>query len=56
MAGQSVGLVTCEQGTVEILDELIEQALVPINSRRWSERPSALAPQPRTAGGGDQRG
>src|SRR5262249_21987660 len=34
MAGQSVGLVTREQSTVEILDELVEQALVVIDARR----------------------
>jgi len=34
MAGQSVGLVTREQSTVEILEELVEQALVVIEARR----------------------
>jgi enoyl-[acyl-carrier protein] reductase II len=34
MAGQSVGLVTREQSTVEILDELVTQALAVIDARR----------------------
>jgi len=34
MAGQSVGLVTREQSTVEILDELVGQALAVIDARR----------------------
>jgi enoyl-[acyl-carrier protein] reductase II len=42
MAGQSVGLVTREQSTVEILGELVEQALAIIGARRQ-------------AGGRDQR-
>jgi hypothetical protein len=33
MAGQSVGLVTCEQSTAEILDELVGQALAMIGAR-----------------------
>ncbi|MBV9551285.1 MAG: nitronate monooxygenase [Alphaproteobacteria bacterium] len=35
MAGQSVGLVTREQSTVEILDELVDQALAVIEARQW---------------------
>jgi enoyl-[acyl-carrier protein] reductase II len=34
MAGQSVGFVTCEQSIVEILDELIDQALGALATRR----------------------
>jgi enoyl-[acyl-carrier protein] reductase II len=34
MAGQSVGLVTREQSTIEILDELVDQALTVIERRR----------------------
>jgi len=34
MAGQSVGLVTREQSTVDILDELVTQALALIDARR----------------------
>ena len=37
MAGQSVGLVSREQSTVEILDELVEQALAAIDARRLAE-------------------
>ena len=33
MAGQSVGMVTCEQSTAEILDELVGQALAVIAAR-----------------------
>jgi enoyl-[acyl-carrier protein] reductase II len=47
MAGQSVGLVTREQSTIEILDELVDQALAVIGGRRWTE-------QPRAVGGRDQ--
>lgn len=36
MAGQSVGMVRGEQSTVEIFDELISQALVALESRRYS--------------------
>jgi enoyl-[acyl-carrier protein] reductase II len=49
MAGQSVGLVTREQSTVEILDELVEQALATIEARCWHGKP-----QPRASGGRDQ--
>jgi enoyl-[acyl-carrier protein] reductase II len=45
MAGQSVGLVTREQSTVEILDELVEQAVAAIEGLRWNG-----------AGGRDQGG
>jgi enoyl-[acyl-carrier protein] reductase II len=55
MAGQSVGLVTGEQSTVEILDELVDQALASVERRRWTASSHAAATQPRTAGGGDQR-
>jgi len=33
MAGQSVGMVTCEQSTAEIIDELVGQALTVLASR-----------------------
>ena len=33
MAGQSVGLVTCEQSTQEIIDELVEQARASLEHR-----------------------
>src|SRR6202042_1700005 len=46
MAGQSVGLVSREQSTVEILDELVDQALAAIDGR-WGDKP-------RAAGGRDQ--
>jgi enoyl-[acyl-carrier protein] reductase II len=49
MAGQSVGLVTCEQSTAGILDELVEQALAVIEGCRWHDDP-----QPRAAGGRKQ--
>ena len=41
MAGQSVGLVTREQSTVEIIEELIGQALTVLAARssRALERP-----------------
>jgi enoyl-[acyl-carrier protein] reductase II len=34
MAGQSVGFVTCEQSTFEILQELLDQALAALAARR----------------------
>jgi enoyl-[acyl-carrier protein] reductase II len=52
MAGQSVGLVTCEQSVAEILDEMVGQALAVIDGRRWVCQP--LAMQPRAAGGRDR--
>jgi enoyl-[acyl-carrier protein] reductase II len=51
MAGQSVGLVTSEQSTVEILDELVEQTLAVIHGRRWRDKPPAANSQPLAAGG-----
>jgi enoyl-[acyl-carrier protein] reductase II len=48
MAGQSVGLVTREQGVVDILDEMVEQAMAVIDGRRWIE-----TPRPRAPGGPD---
>src|SRR5215469_279379 len=42
MAGQSVGFVTCEQSTAEILGELIDQALAVLAARReraWKRPP-----------------
>ena len=38
MAGQSVGMVTKEQPTQEILDELVEQAVAALASREAAER------------------
>jgi enoyl-[acyl-carrier protein] reductase II len=51
MAGQSVGLVSREQSTVEILDELVDQALAAIEARRWDDKPPTGMAQPRAAGG-----
>jgi enoyl-[acyl-carrier protein] reductase II len=51
MAGQSVGLVSREQSTVEILDELVEQALAAIEARRWGDKPPAGMARPGAAGG-----
>src|SRR5207253_6492101 len=47
MAGQSVGLVTREQSTTEIIEELISQALAVLAARgeRSRDRP-AVSPQP----------
>ena len=52
MAGQSVGLVTCEQSVPEILDEMVGQALAVIDGRRWAGQPPAM--QPRAAGDRDR--
>ena len=41
MAGQSVGMVTREQSTAEILGELLEQTLAVIAARESRRRPSA---------------
>jgi enoyl-[acyl-carrier protein] reductase II len=38
MAGQSVGLVSREQSTVDIIDELIDQALAVISARERRRR------------------
>jgi enoyl-[acyl-carrier protein] reductase II len=54
MAGQSVGLVTREQSTVEILEELVGQALAAIEGSRWGDKPSSPVSHPRAAGGPDQ--
>lgn len=43
MAGQSVGLVTREQGTAEIIDELIEQALAVVAGREQRRRGAVAA-------------
>src|SRR5215469_4645554 len=51
MAGQSVGLVTCEQSVLEILDEMVGQALAVIDGRRWPDQPPSAVMQPRDAGG-----
>jgi len=39
MAGQSVGMVTCEQTTKEILDELVDQALSALERRAQNRVP-----------------
>jgi enoyl-[acyl-carrier protein] reductase II len=54
MAGQSVGLVSREQSTVDILDELVEQALTVIDARRREAAVHSVASQSRAAGGRDQ--
>ena len=54
MAGQSVGLVSREQSTADILDELVEQALALIDARGRDTVAYSLASQPRVAGGRDQ--
>ncbi len=41
MAGQSVGMVTCEQSTAEILEELVGQAVRALAAR--SEPPAGAA-------------
>jgi enoyl-[acyl-carrier protein] reductase II len=55
MAGQSVGFVTREQSTAEIIDELVGQALAVLaaRSRRALDRP--LPPGPRLSGERDTR-
>ncbi len=58
MAGQSVGLVTREQSTADILGELIEQALAAIGRRRGSmegDKPHPDVAQRSAAGGRDRR-
>ena len=40
MAGQSVGMVTCEQPTRNIIDELISQAEASLKSRTHQKAPS----------------
>ena len=59
MAGQSVGLVTREQSTADILGELIEQALAAIGRRRRGsmegDKPHPDVAQ-RSAAGGRDRG
>ncbi|HML11206.1 MAG TPA: nitronate monooxygenase [Stellaceae bacterium] len=54
MAGQSVGLVSREQSTVEILDELVEQALAVIAARRREGAVHLVASKPRAAEGRDR--
>ena len=51
MAGQSVGMVTGEQSTVDILAEMVDQALAMIAGGRWGDKPPAMQQQPRAAGG-----
>ncbi len=48
MAGQSVGLVTREQSTAEILEELVEQAAAVIGGHRrsWAIKGQAAPPHP----------
>ena len=50
MAGQSVGLVTREQSTAEILAELVDQALAVIAGRARTCRQSAMASEPDRSG------
>ncbi len=47
MAGQSVGLVTCEQPTAEILAELVTQAITALEQRArlWRGEDSELVPE-----------
>ena len=54
MAGQSVGMVTREQSTAEILDELVEQALTTIDACRGVDNAPTAVEQPIAAGGRDQ--
>jgi enoyl-[acyl-carrier protein] reductase II len=56
MAGQSVGLVTREQSTGEILEELVDQALATIESRlrRWTDPSHSAASQPSATGARDR--
>ena len=53
MAGQSVGFVSCEQSTAEILEELVGQALAAIagRERRSAEQVPEVSPRARDAGG-----
>jgi enoyl-[acyl-carrier protein] reductase II len=58
MAGQSVGLVTREQSTIEILDELVGQALEAIarRHRRWEDSSRSTRPLSGATGGRDLGG
>ncbi|MBV9860291.1 MAG: nitronate monooxygenase [Alphaproteobacteria bacterium] len=51
MAGQSVGLVTREQSTAEILDELVGQALAVLAGRRGPRPPHGETPGSRDSAG-----
>ncbi len=51
MAGQSVGLVTREQSTAEILAELVDQALAAIGNREQRWRSVPQLPEPAEARG-----
>ena len=55
MAGQSVGMVTREQSTADILDELVGQALAVIAGRESRSPPSAGLPGRRDAGRDSRR-
>jgi enoyl-[acyl-carrier protein] reductase II len=44
MAGQSVGLVTREQSVVDILHEMVEQAVAAIDGQRWRGKPQLRVP------------
>ena len=46
MAGQSVGFVTREQSTTEIIEELVGQALAALEARGECTRPAPLQPAP----------
>jgi enoyl-[acyl-carrier protein] reductase II len=52
MAGQSVGMVTREQSTAEILRELVDQALAVIAAREGRRPPSAAYAAEGRDGGG----
>jgi len=56
MAGQSVGFVTREQATAEILEELVDQALGVLAARFESTRHATVLPPQRLLGSQDARG
>ena len=55
MAGQSVGFVTREQATAEILEELVDQALGVLAARFESTRHATVLPPQRLLGSQDAR-
>jgi enoyl-[acyl-carrier protein] reductase II len=55
MAGQSVGLVTREQSTVEIIDELVGQMLAVLAARSARAGDRSPAPSQQVSGGRDAR-
>jgi hypothetical protein len=56
MAGQSVGFVTREQATAEILEELVDQALGVLAARFESTQHATVLPPQRLLGSQDARG